>query len=119
MDTYLGGHAVVLVGYQDNSPDDPGEHRPGGGYFVFRNSWGQNWAPGNNHAPGYGFLPYSYAEQFCLEAAVIDELANASVESEGPPDPYSRFPPSTVKTGTKKTAKKGAKKPASRAKKNA
>lgn len=39
-----GGHAILLVGYDD-------EHK----YFKFRNSWGPEW--GNN---GYGRIPYAY-----------------------------------------------------------
>lgn len=40
----LGGHAIVLVGYDDAT-----------GRFTFRNSWGTEW--GNQ---GYGTLPYAY-----------------------------------------------------------
>ena len=32
-----GGHAIVLVGYEFNSV------APGGGAFIFRNSWGKDW----------------------------------------------------------------------------
>jgi len=43
------GHSVALVGYRrDNA-------FPGGGYFVFRNSWGPDWG---DH--GYGYMPFSY-----------------------------------------------------------
>ena len=49
----LEGHAMTLVGYQD----DP--HAPGGGYFLVRNSW-QPWAWDGTWAPGYGYLPYAY-----------------------------------------------------------
>lgn len=48
-DPVLGGHAIVLAGYQD----DPSA--PGGGWAVFRNSWGTGWGDG-----GYGYLPYEY-----------------------------------------------------------
>jgi C1A family cysteine protease len=41
---FLGGHAVIVVGY-DNATQK----------FKFRNSWGTGW--GNN---GYGTLPYDY-----------------------------------------------------------
>jgi C1A family cysteine protease len=41
---YLGGHAVCIVGYNDNLA---------GGRFICRNSWGSNW--GNN---GYFYMPY-------------------------------------------------------------
>jgi C1A family cysteine protease len=40
----LGGHAIVLVGYDE-------EKR----LFTFRNSWGENWGD-----KGYGYLPYEY-----------------------------------------------------------
>lgn len=43
------GHSVVLVGY--------GKHKsfPGGGYFIFRNSWSKTF--GDN---GYGYMPFAY-----------------------------------------------------------
>lgn len=34
----LGGHAIEIIGYQD---DDSGNY--GGGYFIAKNSWGTNW----------------------------------------------------------------------------
>ena len=40
----LGGHAVCLVGYDDNLA---------GGRFIAKNSWGSNWADG-----GYFYMPY-------------------------------------------------------------
>ena len=40
----LGGHAIMLVGYDDASKR-----------FFWRNSWGDNW--GNQ---GYGTIPYAY-----------------------------------------------------------
>lgn len=42
----LGGHAVVIVGYDDN--DD-------GGRFILRNSWGKGWGQ-----DGYFTLPYQF-----------------------------------------------------------
>jgi hypothetical protein len=44
------GHTIALVGYED----DP--QRPGGGTFLFRNSFGPNWA---DH--GYAAMSYAYA----------------------------------------------------------
>jgi len=44
-ENFLGGHAVVGVGY-DNSKK----------CFKVRNSWGANWAPFN----GYFYMPYDY-----------------------------------------------------------
>jgi C1A family cysteine protease len=40
----LGGHAILLVGYDDKSQT-----------FKFQNSWGTSW--GNS---GYGWIPYAY-----------------------------------------------------------
>ena len=40
----LGGHAILLVGYEDSQK-----------VYVFRNSWGAYW--GDN---GYGYIPYDY-----------------------------------------------------------
>lgn len=42
---YLGGHAVCIVGYNDNLA---------GGRFIVRNSWGTTWAD-----RGYFYMPYS------------------------------------------------------------
>ena len=43
-ETLLGGHAVCLVGYDDNLS---------GGRFIVRNSWGTSWAD-----RGYFYMPY-------------------------------------------------------------
>lgn len=43
-DEFYGGHAVLLVGYDDSTRR-----------FKFLNSWGQSWG-----RAGYGTLPYSY-----------------------------------------------------------
>lgn len=40
----IGGHAILLVGYDDSTQ-----------LFKFKNSWGRSWG-----VNGYGFLPYSY-----------------------------------------------------------
>ena len=49
-ESLLGGHAVVIVGYDDNHVIGTNK-----GALLIRNSWGTNW--GNK---GYGWLPYSY-----------------------------------------------------------
>ena len=41
---YLGGHAVLCVGYDDSKQ-----------VFIVRNSWGTNWG-----VDGYFYLPYKY-----------------------------------------------------------
>lgn len=43
-DTSIGGHAIMLVGYDDSTQR-----------FCFRNSWSSGWG---DH--GYGYLPYEY-----------------------------------------------------------
>jgi C1A family cysteine protease len=43
----LGGHAMVLCGYDDKTKN-----------FIIRNSWGKEWG-----ADGFGFLPYRYFEE--------------------------------------------------------
>jgi C1A family cysteine protease len=51
----VGGHAVCLVGYQNQATS------PGGGYFIVRNSWGTtNWAYQSPYGGGYGTIPYQY-----------------------------------------------------------
>lgn len=57
---FKGGHEVLLVGYED----DPAEK--GGGRFIVRNSWGEEWGDG-----GYGTVSYAYVECFCNEAGTI------------------------------------------------
>jgi C1A family cysteine protease len=54
-DTNLGGHAVVLVGYNDNL-------RAG----LILNSWGQSWGAG-----GLAWVGYDYLMDVVLEAYVM------------------------------------------------
>jgi len=59
----VGGHAVLVVGYQD----DPSV--PGGGYFVARNSWGEEYACNSLiDKPGCALIPYAYVRKYCVEA---------------------------------------------------
>ena len=51
-DNLVGGHAVLVVGYDDAKQS-----------FVFRNSWGTSW--GNK---GHGYIPYCYLEHEDLAA---------------------------------------------------
>jgi C1A family cysteine protease len=46
--TYQGGHAILIVGYVDDSTI------AGGGYFIVKNSWGSGWGNG-----GYFSIAYS------------------------------------------------------------
>ncbi len=44
----LGGHAVAIIGYINQTS------APGGGYFIVENSWNTNWG-----YHGYFYMPYS------------------------------------------------------------
>jgi C1A family cysteine protease len=50
----LGGHAVLLVGYDDSMKIGSGKSKTTGA-FLLKNSWGTNWGE-----DGYGYLPYQY-----------------------------------------------------------
>ena len=74
LDEASGGHAITIVGYRDNDLSST-SIRPGGGYFIFKNSWGQQWARANVEvAAGYGQIPYAYIERYCIAAVAIDDL---------------------------------------------
>lgn len=51
---FISGHCMTLVGYRDDAG------WPGGGYFIFRNSWGPRWAAECPFGAGYGTLPYKF-----------------------------------------------------------
>ncbi len=57
-----GGHAVCLVGYALRP------NAPGGGVFLFRNSWGKTWAAKSRYKAGYGTLFFEYVRQHAVEA---------------------------------------------------
>jgi hypothetical protein len=66
-----GGHAVFIVGFVPHSDD------AGGGSFIFRNSWGAQWAHSPGHSPsgnvpevGYGEIFASYVEEYAWEIMV-------------------------------------------------
>lgn len=55
-DTAVGGHAIVIVGYDDTIVIQNGVGGPKTtGAFLIRNSWGTSWG-----SAGYGYLPYEY-----------------------------------------------------------
>jgi hypothetical protein len=86
------GHALVLVGYQD----DP--EAPGGGYFLVRNSW-QPWAWDGVWANGYGYIPYAYVAQYANVVVSARRLAGARIgfrersEPEAKPSQWVRNSP--------------------------
>jgi C1A family cysteine protease len=51
---YQGGHAVCLVGYDDNAGPFPDGSRGG---FLIRNSWGTSWG-----LAGYFWMSYAYVQ---------------------------------------------------------
>ena len=57
-----GGHAVCVVGYELQSA------APGGGVFIFRNSWGKTFGRTGRFGKGYGTLFFDYVRQYGLEA---------------------------------------------------
>ena len=74
----MGGHAICLYGYCD-TPFKGKDYREGGGYFIFRNSWGESWASNNNDPElrirkGYGVLPYEYVRLFGIDAVVVEKM---------------------------------------------
>ena len=61
-----GGQAMVLAGYEDNGD------LPGGGTFIFLNSWGTGWGTNSRFGPGYGTLSYAYVSLYGLEAYALE-----------------------------------------------
>jgi C1A family cysteine protease len=51
-DHILGGHAVTIVGYDNDKK-----------YFICRNSFGEDWGD-----QGYFYMPYDYAELYAMDA---------------------------------------------------
>lgn len=47
------GHSVALVGYKKSNLF------PGGGYFIFRNSWGKGYGD-----QGYGYVTFDYVKKY-------------------------------------------------------
>ncbi len=59
-DQVFDGHSVLLVGWRD----DPSA--PGGGWFLFRNSFGPGWREG-----GHGRMPFAYAMAYGNDAVSL------------------------------------------------
>jgi len=60
----IGGHAVVIVGYDDDARR-----------MKFANSWGTGWGE-----QGFGYLPYEYLEKY-MDDAWSFKLASAQAEN--------------------------------------
>lgn len=85
----IGGHAMAMVGYED----DPSV--PGGGYFMIRNSWGEIWAKDSALGAGYARLPYEFIAKFGRSAysAIAPEPEKPQPEPEKPqPEPEQPQP---------------------------
>lgn len=67
-ETRRGGHAVCAIGYQKD------ESAPGGGYIIFRNSWGEDFGAENAYACGYGYVPYEVVDATNRFAYTIDQV---------------------------------------------
>ena len=63
---HVGGHCMTLVGYKDD------DTWPGGGYFIFRNSWGEGWARECEYGAGYGTIPYAFMAEYGWEAWTME-----------------------------------------------
>src|ERR1043166_7758900 len=59
------GHALVLVGYVDDSEFAVG------GYFIVRTSWGNRWGRWSLFGPGYGTIPYRFIELYNHSAFTV------------------------------------------------
>lgn len=64
-DAIVGGHAITLTGWGRDTDV------PGGGYFIFDNSWSTAWGKYNQFGPGRGILPFKYAQLFGKEAFFV------------------------------------------------
>ena len=59
--TIYGGHAICAVGYYDTKF---------GGSIKIKNSWGKGWG-----GKGYGYLPYSYINDFLWDAWACEDVS--------------------------------------------
>ena len=61
----LGGHCVVMVGYDDNFTNLDGSK----GAALVRNSWGVNWG-----LKGYFWMPYKFIQKYASDFWVIKRV---------------------------------------------
>ena len=55
----VDGHSISLVGYANAT------QFPGGGFFVFRNSWGTGFGD-----KGYGYVSFDYVKKYTNDLLV-------------------------------------------------
>jgi hypothetical protein len=55
------GHSIAFVGYKK------GSSFPGGGYLIFRNSWGPTFME-----EGYGYMPFAYALKYANDLVAYE-----------------------------------------------
>ncbi len=85
-----GGHAMTIVGYDDNKTASSGRK----GAFKFQNSWGPNWGD-----KGFGWISYAMLAKTGQEAySIIDEKKTTptpTIVTQTPVRPLS--PPTEIK----------------------
>lgn len=71
---HLGGHAMLVVGYEDDDRNTA-PPTPGGGYFILRNSWGKTWGDASpaGYPAGYGMIPYAYLTRQFIHAYTLQQ----------------------------------------------
>jgi hypothetical protein len=86
----LGGHAMILTGYDDQK-----------GAFHILNSWGTGWSDG-----GRGWISYGALRKYALEGYVVqDFLPPAAVQSEAPILEFETIILSESRIGTRSVSK--------------
>lgn len=65
-DEIIGGHSIIIVGYDDNKQK-----------YTFINSWGKSW--GND---GFGYIPYDYINNVDLadEFFILTQITNPFID---------------------------------------
>lgn len=74
-ESYIGGHAVIVVGYDDKLPTPDGI-----GAFEILNSWGAEWGNG-----GYSYVSYEAMAEDTISGVVYTDLERFYVENEHAP----------------------------------
>jgi hypothetical protein len=66
----IGGHAVLVTGFVDNTDLPAGAPAgSGGGYLIIKNSWGNCYGDA-----GYAYLPYDWVKAYGLAADVVGDV---------------------------------------------